>query len=103
VKIARTDWAVDSAGEPRRDLLDHPRITIGITEEAEGPIARALGVAAAEPRLRGKRGPVPHLTCVDATADKFVMGSFDVGDDQCPLGRAGRSGSYSLAECDRAP
>jgi hypothetical protein len=71
----------DSAREPCRDLLDYPRITVGIIERTVGPVARALRVAADEPRLRRKRRPVPHLTHVDAPADKFVMSSVDVGDD----------------------
>src|SRR5580704_9859952 len=93
----------DSPGQPRRDLLDYPRIVVRIVEGEEGSVARALGVGTAEPRLRGKRGPVPHLTRIDATANEFVAGRFDVGDDQCPLGRARRAGNYSLAEGDGAP
>jgi hypothetical protein len=92
----------DSAGEPRRDLLDYPGITVGIVEGAEGSVALALGVGAAEPRLPGKRGAVPHFTRVDATIDEFVMGSLDVGNDQCPLRRAWRGASQSLTERDRA-
>ena len=46
---------------------------------------------------------MPHLARVDATADEFVMGGLDVGDDQPPRTRARRSSSYSLAERDRAP
>ena len=45
---------------------------------------------------------MPDLTRLDATADEFVMGRFDVGDDQSPFGRARRGRSYSLAERDGA-
>src|ERR1700730_13252650 len=60
----------DAAGVPRCDLLDQPRITVGIIEGEERPIARAFGVGAGEPCLRGERRAVPHLTDVDATADE---------------------------------
>src|SRR5262249_28401058 len=92
----------DSTGEPRRDLLDEPRIAIGILKGEERPVARALGIRAAEPCLHGERRTMPHLTRVDATADEFGMGSRDVGDDQRADSRTRRGGSYSLAECDRA-
>jgi len=44
-----------SAGKPRRDLLDQPCIAVGIVEGEERRVARALGVGALEPRLRGGR------------------------------------------------
>ena len=50
---SRTEWvhtpcpASDSAGEPRRDLLDQPGIAIGILEGKERSVAGALGVGAA--------------------------------------------------------
>src|SRR6516165_7366941 len=91
-----------TARVPRGDLLDQPRIALGILEGKERPVARALGIRAAEPCLHGERRTMPHLTRVDATADEFGMGSYDVGDDQCSDGRAGRGRSYSLAERDRA-
>jgi hypothetical protein len=54
--------------------MTHPR--------SAGPphrhIARLREIQSTEPHLRGKRRPVPHLTCVDATADEFVMSRFDV-------------------------
>ena len=72
----------DAAGEPRCDLLDQPRIAVGIIEGEERPVARALGVGAGKPCLRGARRAVPHFTRVDATADEFVMSRCDVGDNQ---------------------
>src|SRR5260370_19375844 len=72
----------DAAGVPRCDLLDQARITVGIIEGEERPIARALGVGAGEPCLRRERRAVPHLTRVDSTADECVMSRFDVGDNQ---------------------
>ena len=92
-----------SAGKPRGDLLDKPCIAVRIVEGEERSIARALEVGAAEPGLRGERRAVPYLARIDATADDFVMGRFDVGDDQPSCGRARRGRSYSLAERDRAP
>src|SRR5713101_4697279 len=80
----------DAAGVPRCDLLDQPRITVGIIEGEERPIAGVLGIGAGKPCLRGKRRAVPHLTRVDATADEFVMSRFDVGDNQRRRGRARR-------------
>src|SRR5215469_8250908 len=91
-----------TARVPCGDLLDQPRIAIGILEGEEGSVARALGIWAAEPCLHWERRTMPHLTRVDATADEFGVGSCDVGDDQCTDGRAGRGRSYSLAERDRA-
>ena len=98
----RANAVSDSAGEPRRDLLDQPRIAVRIFEGEERPVARALGVGAAEPRLRGERRPVPHPTRVDATANEFVMSRLDVAHDQPTRGRARRGPSYSLTEGDRA-
>src|SRR5215469_12927448 len=91
-----------TARVPRRDLLDQPRIAIGILEGEERAVARALGIRAAQPRLHGERRAMPHPTRVDATADEFGMGRCDVGDDQRTHGRARRGRSYSLAERDRA-
>ena|SRR5882724_1107020 len=84
------DSVLGPAGVPRRDLLDQPRITVGIIEGEERPVARALGIGAGKPCLRGERHAVPHLTRVDATADEFVMSRFDVGGNQRRRGRARR-------------
>src|SRR5262249_51865314 len=53
------------------------------------------------PCLDRERRNVPDVTHVDATADELVTGGVDVGDDQPPLGRAGRARRESLAERDR--
>jgi hypothetical protein len=74
----------DPAREPRRDLLDQPRVAVGIVEGAERPVTGALRVAAGLPRLDGKRRAVPHITHVDATADELVMGRLDVRGDEAP-------------------
>ena len=66
---------LDSAGEPRCDLLNQPRVTVWVIEGEERPVARALGVGTGEPCPRGKWHAVPHLTRVDATADKFKAGA----------------------------
>src|SRR5215831_14635850 len=93
---------VDAARRPNRHLLEHPDVAVGIVEGAKRPVARVLRIRAAEPCLRRKRCAVPHLTRLDATADEFVTGCLDIGDNQAPFGRARRGRSYSLAECDRA-
>src|ERR1700688_2294520 len=84
--INSSNTASDATGAPRCDLLDQPRIAVGVTEGEERPIAGTLGVGAGKPCLRGERRPVPHLTRVDATAAEFGMSRFDVGDDQRPGG-----------------
>src|ERR1039457_3352020 len=91
----------DPAGEPRRDLLDQPRIAVRIVEGEERPVAGALRVGTGLPSFGGKRRAVPDLARVEATAGEFVMGRFDVGDDQPPLGRARRGRRESRAERDR--
>src|SRR5262245_64598007 len=90
-----------SGPEPRRDLLDQPRVAIGIGEARERPVAGALGMGARLPRLDRERRAVPDVTHLDATADELVIGGLDVGDDQLPLGRAWRGRRESLAERDR--
>src|SRR5262252_6566107 len=92
-----------SGPEPRRDLLDQPRVAVGIGEARERPVAGALGVGARLPRLDRERRAVPDVTHLDATADELVIGGLDVGDDQLPLGRAWRGRRQSLAERDRGP
>src|SRR6516165_9370722 len=92
-----------SGPEPRRDLLDQPRVAIGIGEGRERPVAGALGVGARLPRLDRERRAVPDVTHLDATADELVIGGLDVGDDQLPLGRAWRGRREFLAERDRGP
>jgi hypothetical protein len=52
------------------------------------------------PRLDREWRAVPDIARSDATADQFVMGRFDFGDDQARLGRAGRGGGEPLAEGD---
>src|SRR5258708_12601107 len=89
----------DPAGVPRCDLLDQPRITVGIVEGEERPIARALGVGAGEPCLRGERRAVPHLTPVDATAAELVMGRFHVGCNHARRPRATPLPTYSSPNC----
>src|ERR1700738_3266639 len=91
-----------AAGAPRCDLLDQPRITVGISEGEERSIARALRVRTGKPCFQGERRAVPHRTRLDATADEFGMRRFDVGDNQRRRGRAGRCPGYSGAEVDRA-
>src|SRR5215813_5535024 len=92
-----------SGPEPGRDLLDQPRVAIGIGEARERPVAGALGLGARLPRLDRERRAVPDVTHLDATADELVIGGLDVGDDQLPLGRAWRGRRESLAERDRGP
>src|SRR5215472_18449126 len=92
---------VDTAGEPRRDLLHQPRIAVGIGEVEERPVTGALRVGTGLARLRGERRAVPDLADLDATAGEFVMGRYDVRDDQPCLGRARRGGGESDAERDR--
>ena len=55
-----------SGPEPRRDLLDQPRVAIGIGEARERPVAGALGVGPRLPRLDRKRRAVPDFAGVDA-------------------------------------
>jgi hypothetical protein len=44
---------------------------------------------------------MPHITHVDATANEFAMGGFDVGDNEAPFGRARHGVGESRAERDR--
>src|SRR6266702_6680438 len=90
IRDVSANAASDAAGVPRCDLLDQPRITVGIIEREERPVARTLGIGAGKPCLRGERRAVPHLTRVNATADEFVMSRFDVGDNQRRRGRTRR-------------
>src|SRR6267142_1521082 len=39
----------DAARAPRCDLLDQPRITVGVIEGEERPVARALGIRSGKP------------------------------------------------------
>jgi len=67
----------DSAGEPCRDLLDKPRVAVGVAEGEERTVAGALGVGTGLPSLDRERRAVPHLTRVDAAADDFLTGRHD--------------------------
>lgn len=51
----------DAAGAPRCDLLDQPRITVGVIEGEERAVARAIGIRSGKPRLLGKRRTV-HIS-----------------------------------------
>src|ERR1700689_2126603 len=77
---------VSAAGAPRRNFLDEPCIAVGIGEGEERSIARALGIRSGNPRLLRERCAVPHVTCTDATAGDFLVGCFDIGDNQRPHG-----------------
>src|SRR6185312_1084725 len=94
---------VQSPGMAGRDLLDQPRVAVGIGQGEERSVAGAFGVGAGLPRLDWERWAVPDVAHVDPTTDEFVVCRFDVGDDQACLGRAGRGGRESLAESDRGP
>ena len=100
--VARLE-VVHPAGEPGRDLLDQPRVAVGIAEVEERSVAGALGIGARLACLDRERRAMPDVADLDAAADEFVTGRLDVGDDQPALGRAGRSGRESLAESDRGP
>jgi hypothetical protein len=49
----------------------------------------AVGVGAGLPCLERKRRTVPHVSCLDATPDEFIMSHFDVGDGQPPSAEPG--------------
>src|SRR5262249_42943006 len=93
--------AVSDAGASRGDLLDEPGIAVGIIERAERPVAGVLWVRAGLPCLDRERRAVPDVAGVDAAAGEFVVGRYDVGDGEPPLGRARRGRGESLAERDR--
>src|SRR6516225_9382352 len=57
--------------DPRRDLLDQPRVAIGIGEARERPVAGALGVGARLSRLDRERRAVPDVAHLYATADEL--------------------------------
>ena len=78
----------DAVGVPCCDLLYQPRISVGIIEGEERPVARALGVGAGKACIQRERCAVPYLTRVDATTDEFAMSGIDVGDNQRADGRA---------------
>src|SRR5438105_13795441 len=57
-----TSAVSDSAGCSRRDLLDEPRVAVGIVKGEERPVAGALRIGAGLPRLARERGHVAHVT-----------------------------------------
>src|SRR5215467_5645854 len=92
---------IDPAGQPGGDLLDQPRVAVGVGEGAERPVAGAFGVGAGLPCLGRERRAVPDLAGVDAAAGEVGVGRHDVGDDQPSYGRAGRGRDEPGAEGDR--
>src|SRR5262247_2156891 len=52
-RCKRGGRSVQAAGVPRRDLLDQPRVAVGIVKGEERPIARTLRVGAGPTRLKG--------------------------------------------------
>src|ERR1700678_888913 len=89
---------VSATGTPRCDLLDQPRVAVGIGEGEERSVARALGVRPWKACFHRERRAVPHLTHPDATVGEFLMCRFDVGDNQRAHGGSRRGRSYSVAE-----
>src|SRR6476659_2566244 len=86
-----------SAGEPGRDLLEHPAVAIRVAERRAREVRALFLLEARWPRLL-------HLADLDAAADEVVPGGIDVGDhEDHPLSGAGLSRRAALAELDRAP
>jgi hypothetical protein len=46
---------------------------------------------------------VPDVTCFDAAADEFIMGCFDVGDDQPPTAEPGAAAVIPLPNVTEHP
>src|SRR5664279_2112657 len=101
---------VDTAGQPRGDLLEQPAVAVRVAERGEGAVARAIGRRAADATVRaGELEPsaslpfVEHLADLDTARHQLVAGYLDIGDDQVPnLSRTGRGRRESRAELDRA-
>src|SRR6478672_5584032 len=86
-----------SAGEPGRDLLEHPAVAVGVAERRSREVRAPRRVKARGPRLL-------HLADLDAAADEVVPGGIDVADhEDQPLSGPWLSRRATLAHLDRAP
>src|SRR5215204_498724 len=89
-----------AARESLGDLLQGPRVAVGIGERCSAEVRAALWVDARHGALA--RFVVPDLADVDAAADQVVTGRLDVLDDQeQALQRAGLHRRRPLPELDR--
>src|SRR3954452_6984929 len=85
------------AGEPRRDLLEHPAVAVGVAER------RAREVRAPSP-VEARRSRLLHLAHVDAAAREVVPGGVDVVDhEEHALSGARLGRRAGRAELNRAP
>ena len=55
---SRLRRGIDSTGQPKRDLLDEPHVSVGIFEGDVREVALALGVRAADTSSRRERRAV---------------------------------------------
>src|SRR3954453_3695152 len=86
------------AGEPGRDLLEHPAVAVGVAERRSREV-RALPFRGVEPRGPG----LLHLAGVGAAADELVPAGIDVVNHQQHRLSGARLGRRAaLAELDRA-
>ena len=69
-----------AAGESLGDLLQDPRVAVGIRERCSAEVRAALRVEAGDAALAGL--DVPDLADLDAAADQVVAGGDDVVDDE---------------------
>ena len=86
---------------PLSDLLDDPRVAIGVLEGNVGAVALARRIRTADARLWGERRAVEDLCRLDATGHDLLVSRQDVGDDQPATERAGLGVRNSLAKRDR--
>src|SRR4051794_40808815 len=85
------------AGEPGRDLLEHPAVAIRVAERCLREVRASLR------RFDARGPPLLHRADIDAAADEVVAGGVDVVDhEDHALGGARLSRRAALAELDRA-
>ena len=91
---------LDAARESLGDLLQDPRVAVGVRERGAAEVRAALRVEARDAALAGL--DVPDLADLDAAGDQVVTGGDDVVDDEeQALQRAGRHRRRALPELDR--
>src|SRR5215207_4753153 len=84
-----------AAGEPRRDLLEHPGVPVRVLERGEREVGAALRVAPAGARVldgvgEGAAGVVEDLAHGDAAGEQVLAGGVDVVDGEGQAARRAR-------------
>ena len=87
---------------PLRDLLDDPRVAIGVLEGNVGAVAFARRIRPGNACLRGEGRAVEDIGRLDTAGHDLLVSGHDIGDDQPTMECARLGVRNAFAKRDRS-